>query len=186
LTAFVHPVELLKHFLDTDRLAVAGALASTDAATSVDGVVTRTGLARRDALEALGALAAAGIVTGDGGTYRLDRDRLRAVALELADVELPMDPTIGYGMTDDERVVLSRFFHGRTLHEIPTNRAKRLIVLERLALEFDLGRRYPEREVNQILGAFHPDWSALRRHLVDEGFLGREQNVYWRTGGRVE
>ena len=95
-----------------------------------------------------------------------------------------MDPVIGFGMSDDERLVLSRFFHGRTLHEIPSNRAKRLVVLERLALEFDVGRRYPEREVNQILGAFHPDWSALRRFLVDEGFLARDHGVYWRTGGK--
>jgi hypothetical protein len=181
----VHPVETLKSFLDTNRLAAAGALAAHGPAT-IDEVVERTGLTRRDALEALGALTAAGIVVAEQGTYRLDHDRLRDVARELADVELPMDPAIGYGMTDDERVVLSRFFHGRTLHEIPTNRAKRLVVLERLALEFDIGRRYPEREVNQILGAFHPDWSALRRHLVDEGFLGREQNIYWRTGGRVD
>jgi hypothetical protein len=27
------------------------------------------------------------------------------------------------------------------------------------------------------------DHAALRRHLVDEGFLGREGGVYWRTGG---
>ncbi|MFY9915102.1 MAG: DUF2087 domain-containing protein [Nocardioidaceae bacterium] len=27
---------------------------------------------------------------------------------------------------------------------------------------------------------------ALRRALVDEGFLTRENNVYWRTGGTVD
>ena len=63
------------------------------------------------------------------------------------------------------------------------------MLLQRLALEFDVGRRYVEREVNEILFEFHPDWSALRRFLVDEGFLDREhiddQNVYWRSGGRV-
>ncbi|MEM1334547.1 MAG: DUF2087 domain-containing protein [Actinomycetota bacterium] len=102
---------------------------------------------------------------------------------------IPMDPVIGYGMTDEERVILSRFFEGRTLTELPSSRAKRLVVLERLALEFDLGTRYHEFDVNEILGAFNPDWSMLRRHLVDEGFLDREQgergNVYWRSGGRV-
>ena len=100
-----------------------------------------------------------------------------------------MDPVIGFGMTDEERSVLSRYFSGRTLTEIPSSRAKRLVLLQRLALEFDVGRRYVEREVNEILFEFHPDWSALRRFLVDEGFLDREhiddQNVYWRSGGRV-
>jgi hypothetical protein len=100
-----------------------------------------------------------------------------------------MDPVIGYGMTDDERLVLARFFAGRVLVEIPSQRAKRLIVLQRLALEFDPGRRYTELEVNAVLGAFHRDWSALRRGLVDEGLLDREPtaggNLYWRSGGRV-
>lgn len=96
-----------------------------------------------------------------------------------------MDPSIGYGMTDDERLVLSRFFQARTLVKIPTARAKRLIVLERLALEFELGRRYPEAAVNDILRPFHSDVAALRRSLVDEGFLDRDHGEYWRSGGRV-
>jgi hypothetical protein len=58
-----------------------------------------------------------------------------------------------------------------------------------LALEFDVGRRYSAREVNQILHGFHPDWSTLRRYLVDEGFLDRAHvdgdDQYWRSGGRV-
>ncbi|MCC6436766.1 MAG: DUF2087 domain-containing protein [Acidimicrobiales bacterium] len=96
-----------------------------------------------------------------------------------------MDPSIGFGMTEDEQQVLRRFFEGRTLREIPTNRSKRLIVLERLSLELDVGRRYAERELNGVLQAFHPDHAALRRHLVDEGFLDRRNGQYWRTGGRV-
>jgi hypothetical protein len=45
--------------------------------------------------------------------------------------------------------------------------------------------RYPEREVNGILGGFDDDWATLRRFLVDEGFLSREAGVYWRSGGSV-
>ena len=108
---------------------------------------------------------------------------------ECSTLDVPMDPIIGYGMTDDEQAILRRFFAGRTVTEIPANRAKRQVLLQRLALEFDVGRRYTEREVNEILFAFHPDWSTLRRYLVDEGFLDREhldeQNWYWRAGGRV-
>jgi hypothetical protein len=28
--------------------------------------------------------------------------------------------------------------------------------------------------------------AALRRYLVDEGFLDRDHGRYWRTGGRVD
>ena len=97
-----------------------------------------------------------------------------------------MDEYIGYGMDDREREVLGRFFRGRTLEKIPAARSKRLIVLERLALEFEVGRRYPEASVNEILLAFHRDVAALRRHLVDEGLLDRDHGEYWRSGGRTD
>jgi hypothetical protein len=183
----VTPVDLLRLLLDHDRLSVAGALAARPMTT--DEVVTASGRDRRVVLAAVGDLRAAGLVVADGDRYRVDVAALRAAAKVAAEQELPMDPVIGFGMTDEERSVLSRYFSGRTLTEIPSSRAKRLVLLQRLALEFDVGRRYVEREVNEILFEFHPDWSALRRFLVDEGFLDREhiddQNVYWRSGGRV-
>ena len=40
--------------------------------------------------------------------------------------------------------------------------------------------------MNAIVGRFLLDHAALRRSLVDEGFLDRDHGVYWRTGGRVE
>ncbi len=82
--------------------------------------------------------------------------------------------------------VLDNFLNADgSLHTIPTRRAKRLIVLDHLAQEFDLGRTYPEAEVNTILERFHPDYAALRRYLVDDAFLTREDGVYWRSGGTV-
>jgi hypothetical protein len=173
--------------LDPDRLAVAGALVVR--ARSTDELVATTELDRRTVLTVVGELRAAGVVAPAGERYVLDRAALREHAVAAAEVELPMDPAIGFGMTDDERAVLDRYFSGRVLIEIPAQRAKRLVVLQRLALEFDVGRRYTEREVNEVLHPFNRDWSSLRRGLVDEGFLDREhaddQNWYWRSGGRV-
>ena len=57
------------------------------------------------------------------------------------------------------------------LQSIPTARAKRLVVLDWLAQEFEPGRRYSEAQVNLILGQRHADTAALRRYLVDEEFL---------------
>lgn len=173
--------------IDVDRLAVAGALAVGP--LGADELVERTARDRRTVLTALGDLRQAGLVTVAADVYALDVDALRGLARAAADVDLPMDPTIGYGMTDEEREVLERFFSGRVLTEFPHNRAKQQIVLQRLALEFDVGRRYTEAQINDILHAFHTDWSTLRRHLIDEQLLDREhrdgQTWYWRSGGRV-
>jgi len=89
-----------------------------------------------------------------------------------------------FGSVDDE--VTKKFLtdDGR-LHTMPRKRSKRLVVLDHIAQEFELGRTYPEAEVNEILTRFHPDYAALRRYLVDDQFLTREDNVYWRSGGTV-
>jgi hypothetical protein len=179
--------ELLRLLLDPDRLMVAGSLVARPLTTAEVAAVV--GREPRVVLAAIGDLRAAGLVVADGERYQVDAAALRAAARDAAEVELPMDPAIGYGMTEDEQAILRRFFTGRTLIEVPANRAKRQVLLQRLALEFDIGRRYTEREVNEILFAFHPAWSTLRRHLVDEGFLDREHvegsDLYWRAGGRV-
>lgn len=84
-------------------------------------------------------------------------------------------------------MVLERFIgpDGR-LHTMPSKRAKRLVVLDHVAQSFELGTVYPEREVDAILKGFHDDHAALRRYLVDEGFLTRDEGHYWRSGGTVE
>lgn len=85
-----------------------------------------------------------------------------------------------------ERVLKAFLDADGRLVSIPAKRAKRLVVLDLLARVFEPGERYPELEVNALLRAFHDDVAALRRYLVDEGFLDRAEGVYWRTGGSVE
>ena len=78
------------------------------------------------------------------------------------------------------------FFIDGRLTRIPTHRAKRLIVLDHICRVFAVGERYVEADVNAALLPLHEDVAALRRHLVDEGFLTRGGGEYWRTGGTVE
>ena len=134
----------------------------------------------------LGKLTAAGVaaVAEDRRTYRLDVETLRQAA-EI--VGPPRDAGLALGAaTEDEEQILKTFFRNGRLTEIPMKRSKRRIVLERVALEFEPGRRYDEKEVNAIVGAFFTDHASLRRYLVDEGFLDRDHGEYWRTGGRVD
>ncbi len=72
------------------------------------------------------------------------------------------------------------------LHTIPSKHGKLLVVLDFLSQSFEPGLRYPEARVNEILAAFHPDYAALRRYLVENGFLDRADNVYWRSGGTFD
>lgn len=91
----------------------------------------------------------------------------------------PADDSTGEPATDPfvERTVRS-FFDGPRLRSIPTKRRARVAVLLHLLERFEVGRDYPEREVNDILRTAHDDISTLRRELVDYRYLLREDGIY--------
>ena len=78
-----------------------------------------------------------------------------------------------------QRVLDSFFEYGR-LKAIPAQRKKERICLEEIAKELELGRPYPERELNQVLLRFHQDYCTLRRDMIREGILRREEGLYTR------
>lgn len=78
-----------------------------------------------------------------------------------------------------QRVLDSFFEYGR-LKSIPAQRKKERICLEEIAKELELGRPYPERELNQVLLRFHQDYCTLRRDMISEGILCREDGLYTR------
>lgn len=78
-----------------------------------------------------------------------------------------------------QRVLDSFFEYGR-LKAIPAQRKKERICLEEIAKELELGRPYPEWELNQVLLRFHQDYCTLRRDMISEGILRREEGLYTR------
>ena len=155
-------------------------------ATTPSEVAERAGLEVRAAVRALERLAGAGlVVTGPGG-LAVPSQRFREAAREAARDRPEVRPE-DLGATPAQASVLRNFVtaDGR-LASIPTARAKRRVVLDFLAARFEPGRVYPEAAVNEVLATVHPDHAALRRHLVDDGFLERREGVYWRAGGTFE
>lgn len=178
------PDEILRALADPERLAIAGTLALGH--RSAGELATATGLSVTRVHKHLTRLTATGVVrvNADRHSYRLDAETLRWAA---AQVGPPREAGLALGAAnDDEEAVLRTFFRDGRLTEIPAKESKRRIVLERIALEFEPGERYQERQVNAIVGRFLDDYAALRRSLVDEGFLDRDGGIYWRSGGRLD
>ena len=178
------PDEILRALADPERLAVAGALAAGPRGASE--LADHLDLPIRRVQRHLSRLAGVGLarIEPDRRTYVLLPETLRVAAREIGPSR---DPGLPLGAIDEEEeAVLRRYFVGGRLREIPAKHSKRLIVLNRLAMEFDIGVRYPEKRVNEVLKRFHADSASLRRHLVDEGLLSRERSMYWRSGGPVE
>lgn len=78
--------------------------------------------------------------------------------------------------------VLVAFFRDGRLTSLPSRSSYRLAALAVLATRFVPGRRYTEREVNDILAHDAPDPATLRRLMVDHGLLARASGEYWRVG----
>jgi hypothetical protein len=173
---------IVRLLADDNRRRVVAALVL--GAATVDDVRTSTGLGVRQVVEALARLGAGDLVVrSEDGSHMLLSGAFRRAAIAAAPDRPTPDPT-GDAPEDEARVLRSYLRAGR-LTQIPAQHAKKLMVLDRLSQEFEVGRRYPERQVNETLRRFHPDVAALRRYLVDEGFLARQGGVYWRVGGRV-
>jgi hypothetical protein len=90
------------------------------------------------------------------------------------------------GVSEEEAAILGPYVVNGRLGALPTRRAKRLAVLDVLASQFEPGKVYPEREVNKMLRRFSDDPATLRRFLVDEEFMERRDNFYWRAGGTFD
>jgi len=150
--------------------------------TTVAEIRSATGLGTRAVAGALGRLIDGELVVrGEDGSHHALGDAFRRAAIAAAPPPSAADPT--GDVPEDEAKVLRTFFRDGRLVRIPTKRSHKRVVLDRLAQEFEVGRRFREREVNAILRRFHDDFAALRRYLVDEDFLDRDRGEYWRTGG---
>jgi biotin operon repressor len=177
---------LLKVIADETRLRILGLLASEP----------QTGKALAESLELspptishhMRKLVDAGVViaTSDAQRqwYRLNSELL------LASRKIPLEPTSGVaaspGMDEDERFrvkVIRDFFVDGRLKEIPAQRKRRVVVLQRIVETFDPSQSYSEREINDLLRPFHPDFATLRRELIDYGFMTRDRNIYQVTRG---
>jgi hypothetical protein len=85
--------------------------------------------------------------------------------------------------TPEDDAVLRNFVRDGRIVAFPAKRSRRMVLLNHVAQLFDIGVRYQEGEVNLKLRHMHEDYAALRRYLVDEGFLSRDHGEYWRSGG---
>jgi hypothetical protein len=163
-------------------LAALGLLAHS--AADAHAVALFCGITQAEALRLLGRLVTGGLAHVEHGRYSLDEAALRRLAASLPRPE-PVDGALLVGIDASDADVARRFFRGRSLIEIPSAGPRRNVVLRIVVDEFLPGRYYTEAEVRRILRRFHPDDAALRRYLVDEGLLTRQDSsrTYWRGGG---
>lgn len=174
-------VRLFKCLADKSRLQILKSLAAED--MYVERLAERLDLAPSTISFHLKKLADAGAVR----SYRTQYYTMYSLCREIFDTRI-LDiicETSGEAQIQTQREaeyrrrVIDAFFEYGRLKSIPAQQKKERIILEEIARAFEPGRSYTEREVNLILADYHDDFCTLRRDMVAEGILSREQNYYW-------
>jgi hypothetical protein len=179
--------------VDLDAAALVGLLADSHrrrvvaavelGARRVDEIIAATSLASNQVTRALGKLVDSALIVDSVEGFVVAADVFQ-LAARAANMRPPSQEFAD--SPDDSRKVLRSFIVDGRLQSIPVAPAKRMVVLDWLAQEFEPGVKYSEQMVNLIIGQRHPDTAALRRYLVDSELLDRADGQYWRAGGTVE
>jgi ArsR family transcriptional regulator len=121
--------------------------------------------------------------------YSLNEEQLRRTAAALTIENLRKLAQLAANETeasrlapsdDEDRMMMQEaFFKDGRLLSIPTHSRMRRFVVEKIAEAFEWGQLYEEKEVNAVLQRFHDDVATLRRALIDEKLMMRENGKYW-------
>lgn len=132
----------------------------------------------------LAKLSGAGLVRSEKDQYFQTYSLCGEVmGRRLGEVAFMAQPGLAARVEEDayRQKVLSTFLRQGRLVSIPAQLKKRVIVLEKLAEEFEPGRTYSEREVNQVLVEYHDDVATLRRDMIGQRLMERDGGTYWRV-----
>jgi hypothetical protein len=182
---------------DDTRLRIVGLLARKEE-TVRDLAGLLGGLSEPTVSHHLAKLKALGFVTaraeGTRRYYRTDKEQLARFQRAVANLETLAPEVVekddawidALPFSDDDKDVLRHHTLAGRLKQIPSKQKKKLVVLRWLASLFADDTRYTEQQVNTKLGRVHDDTAALRRGLVEFGYLHREPGGgrYWRAPAR--
>ena len=176
-------IHFFKALADENRIKIIGLLAH--APHSVEEIAANLGITSGTVSHHLQRLQQADLVEARVqqyySVYVLRADILRAMATQLASADFATRaaPDLDFDVYPN-RVLEEYIVRGR-LKEMPTQLRKRAVILNRIAQEFEPGKRYTEKRVNEVLKAFYADITTLRRELVNLKLLKQAEGYYWRV-----
>jgi len=133
----------------------------------------------------LARLAEIGLVSaraeGYYNVYALRAERLRTLSDEHLSTDAFIRLTNDLDLQAYENQVLHEYIQSdNQLQEIPNQIKRRKIILAHIVRSFKPGVRYSEGQVDRILGKIYEDPTALRVELLDQKYLTRDEDGYWR------
>jgi len=171
-------IDFVKAMASAERLRVVGVLVRKPATQAE--IADQLHVPFRDVYNHLAFLIHVGVVREEDGIYELDEKAVETLARGQLEGKRPQYED----KPDDVRKVLKAYLTADgMLKQIPSDTKKLRVILNFIVDAFSFEATYTEKEVNTILRRFNPDTAALRRYLVDHGFMARESDgtKYWRV-----
>ncbi len=178
-------LEFFKVLGNESRLKIIGILAKRDC--TVSELAAMLDVKEPTVSQHLSALKSLALVDvraeGNYRYYSFNPNALRGMNKDFFSRERLASLVEPFAETEDAyaRKVFKTFMEGERITQIPTGEKRQRVILKWLAEKFEYGVKYPEKQVNEILGHHHPDFATLRRDLVDFHYLQREKGIYWRV-----
>jgi len=179
-------VTFFKALADSSRLKIVGLLAEKP--YSVEELAALLDLKPSTVSHHLSKLSEAGLVQSRAesyySVYQLDRKVLEEKSRtifsneELSTVAAEVDAD-----AYDAKVIKDFTRRDGSLKTIPAQQKKLEAILRYVLKSFEVGKRYSEKRVNEILSKYHEDTATLRRELIGHGLIEREGGggEYWRV-----
>lgn len=179
-------VTFFKALADANRLKIVGLLAEKP--YSVEELAALLQLKPSTVSHHLSKLAEAELVSSRAESYysiyQLDKKMLEEKSrsmfsqTELSNVAAEVDAD-----AYDNKVIKDYSKRDGSLKTLPAQRKKLEAILRHVVQAFEMGKRYSEKRVNEILSQYHEDTATLRRELVGFKLMEREGGggEYWRV-----
>ena len=175
-------IKIFKCLSDASRLRIVQALTTGEMYTEL--LAERMALTPSTVSFHMKKLEDAGLVSSRKDqyytVYSLNRGVLDSSLFELAAAEPERTDEQQKREEEYRRKVIDAFFEYGRLRSIPVQRKKKLICYEKIAELFDIGKTYDEKELNEIISRVHEDYCTIRRDMIGEGILRRENGLYTR------
>lgn len=173
-------IKLFKSLADKSRLMILKSLAEQP--MYVELLAQRLNLTPPTISFHLKKLEDAGVVTSHKDQYytmySMKESILNAKILDIIKEESSEKNIQEEREVQYRKKVIESFFEYGKLKSIPVQRKKERIILEEIAKSFEPGKIYTEREVNITIADYHDDFCTLRRDMISEKILTRDERGY--------
>ena len=174
---------LFKALADGTRLRILRALAEREA--YVELLAERLKLSPATVSFHMKKLAGAGLVRARKEQYYMMYSlKEEALTMMIKEAISPGERDASEKLREEQyrQKVIRTFMPDGYCRTMPAQLKKRQMVLEEIFRAFEVGKVYPEREVNEVIERFHNDYCMVRRAFVDAGWMTRRGAVYTVVG----